>query len=118
LTVVKTDKAVDMYYRGIGVTDTYLQTIRPSIQDTVSFNFKLPKAYKKILGKAICPKCSKHDQTVPIRYGLGTAIVICRINRKGDTIQTPYDDKNYYDGGCVTSSIDPHYFCKRDQIKF
>jgi hypothetical protein len=45
-------------------------------------------------------------------------IVIQHVDSKGDTTYTPYDKKNYYNGGCVTSDIDPKYFCKRDKIKF
>lgn len=112
------DKEFDMYYRGVGVGDTYVQTIKPTDKDTVSLTFKVPKDYKKHLGKAICPKCHKHDQTLPIRYGLGSAKVIQHVDSKGDTTYTHYDKKNYYDGGCVTSDIDPKYFCKRDKVKF
>lgn len=112
------DKDFDIYYRGIGVGDTYVQTIKPTDKDTVSLAFNVPKEYKKHFGKTICPKCNKHDQTVPIRYGLGSAIVIQHIDSKGDTIYTPYDKNNYYEGGCVTSNIGPKYFCKRDKIKF
>ena len=112
------DKDFDIYYRGIGVGDTYVQTIKPTEKDTVSLTFKVPRDYKKYFGKAVCPKCNKHDQTIPIRYGLETAIMVQHITSKGDTIYTPYDNKKYYDGGCVTSDIDPKYFCKRDKIKF
>lgn len=112
------DKEFDIYYCGIGVGDTYLQTFKPTSKDTVSITFKIPKNYKKKYGKAVCPKCNKKDQTIPIRYGWGSAIVIQHINSKGDTANTPYYKKNYYDGGCVTSYIDPKYFCERDKIKF
>ena len=112
------DKEFDIYYRGIGVGDTYVQTVKPTDKDTVSLTFKVPKDYKKHFGKTICPKCDKHDQIVPIRYGLGSAIVIQHVDSKSDTTYTPYDKKNYYDGGCVTSDIEPKYFCKRDKIKF
>jgi hypothetical protein len=112
------DKDFDIYYRGIGIGDTYVQTIKSTEKDTVFLTFKVPRNYNKHFGKTVCPKCNKHDQTVPIRYGLGTSIVFQHIDSKGDTIRTPYDNKNYYDGGCVTSEVDPKYFCKRDKIKF
>lgn len=112
------DKEFDVYYHGPGVRDTYVQSVKPTDEDTISLTFKLPKDYKKHFGKAICPKCNKHDQTVPIRYGLGSARVNQQIDSKGDTTYTPYDKKNYFDGSCVTSDIDPKYFCKRDNIKF
>ena len=112
------DKEFDIYYRGIGVGETYILTIKPTNKDTVSLTFQIPKDYKKIFGKAVCPKCNKHDQTVPIRYGLESAIVIQHVDAKGDITYKPYDKKNYYAGDCVTSDIDPKYFCKRDKIKF
>ncbi|HSD07016.1 hypothetical protein [Flavobacterium sp.] len=112
------DKDFDIYYRGIGVGDTYVQTIKATEKDTVSLTFKIPKDYKKHFGKTVCPKCNKHDQTVPIRYGLGSSIIVRHINSQGDTIYTPKDNKKYYDGGCVTSDIDSKYFCERDKIKF
>lgn len=114
----KADKEFDIYYRGIGVENTYVQTIKPTDNDTVSLTFKVPKDYKKHFGKAVCPKCNKHDQTVPIRYGLESTIVIQHVDSKGDTTLIPYDNKYYYDGGCVTSDINPKYFCKRDKVKF
>ena len=41
------DKDFDIYYRGIGVGDTYVQTIKPTEKDTVSLTFKVPRDYKK-----------------------------------------------------------------------
>ena len=112
------DKEYDIYYRGIGIGDTYVQTIKPTDKDTVLLTINVPKVYKRHFGKAICPKCIKHDQTVQIRYGLGSAIVLQHVDINGDTTYTPYDKKNYYDGGCVISDFDPKYFCIRDKIKF
>ena len=47
----KADKEFDIYYRGIGVENTYVQTIKPTDNDTVSLTFKVPKDYKSILEK-------------------------------------------------------------------
>jgi len=113
-----TDKEFDIYYRGIGIDDTYVQTIKPTNQDTVFLTFQIPKIYKKRFGKTVCPKCNKHNQTIPIQYGWGSAIIVQNLNSKGDTIYTHYDKKNYYSGTCITSDFDPQYFCKRDNIKF
>ena len=112
------DKAFDVYYRGIGVDDTYIQTIKPTDKDTVLLTFKVPKDYKRRFRKTVCPKCNQYDQTVPIRYGSESAIIVQYIDNKGDTTYTQYDKRNYYAGDCVTSDIDPKYFCKRDKIKF
>lgn len=109
---------IDIYYHGIGVQDTYVKTIRQTDKDTVLLNLTIPKKYKRYLGKAVCPKCNKANKTMPIVYGLGSAVLIKHIDSKGDTTEIPYDNKSYYAGSCVTSDIDPKYFCKRDMIKF
>jgi hypothetical protein len=109
---------IDIYYHGIGVQDTYVKTIRPTDEDTVILNLTIPKEYKRYFGKAVCPKCNKANKTIPIVYGLGSAVLIKHSDNKGDTTQIPYDNKSYYAGSCVTSDIDPKFFCKRDMIKF
>ena len=111
------DKDFDIYYRSLGIGATYVQTIKPTDQDTVLLTLKLPKNYKKYFGKTICPKCNKHDQTIPIVYGLKTIVVYT----KDQPAYTTYDGhgkKEIYDGGCGTSDISPKFFCKRDEIKF
>lgn len=111
-------KEFDVFYRGIGIGENYATTIKPTENDTVKFTIEIPRKYKKKWRKAVCPKCSKHDQTVPIRYGLGTEIVYLQIDKKGDTTYISYDKNNYYNGGCVHSDISPKYFCRRDKLKF
>lgn len=111
------DKEFDIYYRGIGVGDTYVQTIKPTDKDTVSLTFKIPKDYKKHFGKAVCSKCNKHDQTIPIIYGLKTIVVYTK-DQPSYTTYDGFGKKEIYDGGCVTSDIAPKFFCKRDKIKF
>lgn len=98
---------------------TYQKTIEPSSEDTILLNLEIPKDYKFLSGKAICPKCSKYDQTIPINYGLKEKIVyVRRINKKGDTKSTTDYKNEYYDGGCTTSDIAAKYHCKRDKIEF
>ena len=111
-------KEFDVFYRGIGIGENYATTIKPTENDTVKFTIEIPRKYKKKWRKSVCPKCSKHDQTVPIRYGLGSEIVYLQIDKKGDTTYISHDKNNYYDGGCVHSDISPKYFCRRDKLKF
>jgi hypothetical protein len=108
----------DMYYSGVGIRETYVQAIQPAIIDSVSLAFKLPKVYKKHFGKPVCPKCNKQNKTVSIRYGAENAVRVQNIDENGHIILKPYDDKYYYEGGCISSDLDPMYFCKRDKIKF
>jgi hypothetical protein len=111
------DKDIDVYYFGFGISAAYIQTIKLSDKDSVKLSIQIPIKYRKKFGKTVCPKCIKSDQTIPIRYGLGTSIVVQHIN-KGDTTYTPYDNKQYYDGGCIISGFDAKWYCKRDKIKF
>jgi hypothetical protein len=112
------DKEFDVYYRGIGIGENYALTIKSTEKDTIKFTIEIPRKYNKKKGKIVCPKCSEQDQTIPIRYGLGTEIVYRQVDKKGDTTYISYDKNNYYEGGCVHSEISPKYFCKRDKLKF
>lgn len=112
------DKTVDLYYKSIGVQDAFLQSVSPTELDTIKIAIQLPKTYEKKLGKAICPKCNKTDQIVPIRFGMGSAMLVTHLDLDGNKILLPYDKNYYYAGSCMTSLIDPQYFCKRDEIKF
>lgn len=114
---VNADKAFEIFYRGPGISDTYVQTIKPTDNDTVLLNIKIPRDYKKHLGKIICPKCSKHDKTIPIIYGL-KAIAVYEKNQPDYTTYIGSGKQEIFDGGCVTSEIDAQFFCKRDGIRF
>ncbi len=114
---VISEKEMDVYYRGVGVIETFVGTIKPTDEDTILMNFKIPKNYKKHFGKAVCPKCNKHDLTIPIKYGLKT-IVVNTENKPTHKIYKSYGKKEVYDGGCATSDFNPKYYCKRDKIKF
>ena len=115
----KFDKDGDLFYKGIGVNgETFIQTLKLTSSDTIYLTIEIPKQYEKKWGRAVCPKCHKHDQTLPIEYGLGSAIVVRYIDKNRDTTYLPYNKKKYFDGNDVTSELDPKYFCKRDNIKF
>ena len=115
---VTTDRDFDVYYRHLAGEDCYLKTIKPTDKDRVKLNFVFPNIYEKENNEVICPKCIKHDQTIPILY-------LSQFERKlfevsdssGNKAVVPYNETNYY-AGCTFSSYDPKYFCKRDKIKF
>lgn len=115
---VTTDKEFDVYYRHLVGQDCYLQSIKPSDKDKVRLNFTFPTIYKKEINEVVCPKCKKHDQTIPILYrGQGSVELFENIDSSGFKSFVPYDKTNYY-AGCTFSKFDPKYFCKRDKIKF
>ncbi|NVO12282.1 MAG: hypothetical protein HXX16_20160 [Bacteroidales bacterium] len=115
---VNSNRPLDLFYYGLGINETYMQTLFPSNADSIIISLKIPKEYNKKGRKVVCPKCMKNDNTIPITYGLHATVIVQHISPKGDTTYTPYSKKEYYEGGCVTSEIDPKYFCKRDKIKF
>ncbi|MCL9806572.1 hypothetical protein NAT51_13635 [Flavobacterium amniphilum] len=113
----KANKELDIYYTGMGIGDTYLQTVKPTDKDSVFLSFKIPKEYQKKAGKAICPKCNKQDKTITIAYGF-KSIVIYAENQPPYTTYEGYGKEEVYDGGCNSSEISAKFFCKRDAIKF
>ena len=115
----KLDKDADLFYKGIGINgEVFIQTLQQTSSDTIFLTIEIPKNYTKKWGKAVCPKCNKQDQTLPIKYGLGSAILVRHIDKNRDTTYLPYNNKKYFDGNDITSDLDPKYFCKRDNIKF
>lgn len=112
-----TNTDFDIYYHGIGAGLTFLQAVKSNDKDTVVFNFKIPRKYKKHAGKVECPKCNKHDKTIRIVYGL-RSIVIYKKNPPSYTTYEGCGREEVYEGGCVTSEISPQYYCKRDKLKF
>jgi hypothetical protein len=50
-----------------------------------------------------CPVCHRKNKVIPIVYGLPVG---------------PMDTAKYYYAGCETTYCDPHWYCKRDKIKF
>ena len=115
---VTTDKEFDIYCRHMAGEDFYVQTIKPTDKDRVKLDFIFPAIYRNLANEVICPKCNKHDQTIPILYrGQGREELFELIDSSGSKTFVPYDSKNYY-AGCRFSSYNPEYFCKRDKIKF
>ncbi len=113
-----TEREFEVFYRHIVGQECYVQTIKPSQKDTVRLNFTIPAVYKNEINEVVCPKCSKHDQTIPILYrGQFKRELFELIDSSGNKIFVPYDKTNYY-SNCTFSQYDPKYFCKRDKVKF
>lgn len=87
-------ETVDVYVGGMGIPRRYVKSITSADHDSISLTLEVPAKYNVVLGKAVCPKCGKRDQTERIEYGDGT------------------------EGGCIVSEYDPEYKCKRDGIWF
>lgn len=116
---IRADKNIefDIYCSGSGVRQVYLQTVKPTNENKVLLNIKIPKDYAMHGNKAICPKCNEYDQTIPVVYGL-RSIVVYKKDPPPYTTYEGYGRKEVYNGGCVTSVFSPKFYCKRDKLKF
>ena len=78
------------------------------IQDTTVFiRINLSECEYDVLGHGKCPVCNRSDQSVPIFYGDPAAKTL-RKAKKG----------RVYLGGSVVTHCNPHWYCKRDRVKF
>ena len=65
--------------------------------------------YDASVGNKTCPICHKKDKAIPIEYGL-------LISTNGDPMKD--EGVTFIAGGCKITNCDPHWYCKRDSIKF
>jgi hypothetical protein len=66
--------------------------------------------YDESLRNKTCPVCHKKNMSIPIVYGLP-------YSSKGKD-PTKGNEKKFLLAGCEISYCDPHWYCKRDKIKF
>ena len=91
----------------IGYKDTSIYNIDVYANKTVDFKIYLSECEYHTLGNSnICPICNKNDLVIPILYGMKTKKMI-RKSKKGIAYL-----------GSARTGCDPHWFCKRDSIKF
>ncbi len=96
----------------IGYADTTLAEFKLMADSVVSINLNLPPPckYDASINNKTCPKCHKKNKVIPIRYGMLISI-------NGDD-PLKNEGKTFKLGGCNISYCDPHWYCKRDKIKF
>ena len=59
-----------------------------------------------LIGSGDCPVCGRSDEAIPIVYG----------EPAGRTLRKAKKGKVYL-GGCAVTQCDPHWYCKRDNVK-
>lgn len=96
----------------LGISSNFYDTLYKDIyirQDTfVNIDIHKFCRYDISLNNKECPKCHKQDKSIPILYGL------VMINKRF----VRYKKQEYLLGGCKITLCDPHWYCKRDKIKF
>src|ERR1017187_4923586 len=76
-------KDYDFFITGIGIDETFIESVIAFNGDKFNEDIKFPRIYNKKHGKIICPKCNKTDKVYPIIYG--TPISLQIISANGDT---------------------------------
>lgn len=91
----------------IGYPDSIITNINIITDSIIDLNIEYPPLCKYNYSKDICPVCHKKDKTIPIIYGL-PGKKLMKMSNKGKAIL----------GGCVMTSCDPFWYCKRDKIHY
>lgn len=60
-----------------------------------------------LIGSGDCPVCGRSNEAIPIVYG----------EPAGRTLRKAKRGKVYL-GGCAVTQCDPHWYCKRDKVKY
>lgn len=89
----------------IGYGDTTLSNVKIN-NDTILIIYlglSEPCKYNDHRNNKTCPVCGKENRVIPIVYGL----IIGKLNKR-----------KFYFAGCIITSCDPNWYCKRDKYKF
>lgn len=87
-----------------GYADTTFANISIKSDTTLILDLHKPCEYDKSIKNNTCPACNKKNRVIPIRYGL--------IIGEGNM------GSNYFYGGCEVGYCNPHWYCRRDKLKF
>ena len=95
----------DLKVSFIGYGDTTIKAIKVLHDSTLNIKivFPSPCPYDSLMKDKTCPICRKSNKVIPIVYGLPIGKL---------------DKKNFYYAGCVITSCDPTWYCKRCKKKF
>ena len=112
-SLIEITKNTDLFLSGLGISEQYyLTTINKESADTITI--ELPIKYKKRFGYAICPKCHKADKVCTLVYS-DPPFLVMKI-QNGDTTYSPILKRKYSMMTDVTSSLDPRWYCIRDNL--
>ncbi len=97
----------DFKFSLLGYGCPIVRKLRIYKDSTVFIEVITGKCKYDVLGKPSCPICKKIDQVVPVVYGEPTNKLL-RKDKKGIIVY----------GGYTITNCFPHWYCKRDKIKF
>ncbi len=106
----------DFFITGFGIDTILLKSYKTFPGEIITWNIELPIKYKKIAGKAVCPKCSKTDLTCPIIYN--NPPLVKPVVKNKDTLVRCIVNNKYYADSDVHSLISANWYCSRDNIKY
>jgi hypothetical protein len=110
------ETSFDFFITGFGIDTILLKSYRTFPSDIITWNIELPIKHKKVLGKAVCPKCDKTDLTYPIVYT--DPPLVQQTIKNGDTIISCIVNNKYYADTDVHGLLSPNWYCKRDKVKY
>lgn len=91
----------------IGYGKPKVRAVQIYQDSTIFIQINFAECEYEVFGRPSCPICNKIDEAIPILYGEPTKRSLKKA-MKG----------KLYLGGCIISHCDPHWYCKRDKIKF
>jgi len=106
----------EVYMTGIGMDTSLLKANLIPVSEETTLDLIIPVKPRRKFGKVVCPKCGKSGRVYPISYGLKQLVV--RENHPEDTLNSKIVRGKYYDGGCVSGLLSPHWYCDKDKVKF
>ena len=91
-------------------TDTFYKEIAIDGNKILKLNIHKFYYYAQYINNNVCPICFKKDRVIPIIYG---TIII-----KTGKYKCYTEGKRYLSGGDDITTCIPHWYCKRNRIKF
>ena len=90
--------------------DSVYEKVKLKYDTVYVFNlvYKRNCKYDSSIKNNTCPKCHNNKKVIPIKYGL-----LIYMNKKHSG-----EGKTFISAGCKKTCCDPHWYCKKDKIKF
>lgn len=99
-----------IHFTAVGYNDTTFLVSAPNNDTLINLVYFKFCQYDKSLRDKTCPVCHKKNMSIPIVYGLP-------YSTKGED-PTKGNGKKFLLAGCEITYCAPHWYCKRDKIRF
>jgi hypothetical protein len=107
---IDTSNIIEITFSAPGYQDTTFKNISVKGNTTITLVYFNYCQYDASLKNKICPTCKAKDAVIPILYGLPIA--------QNGKAPAKDNGKKYILAGCEITGCDPHWYCKRDKIRF